>query len=60
MDNGVLEEGYFSEWAPVFPSFLIPKKNGSAIIRVVIDFRKLNLLLKHRMSPISYSKDWAT
>jgi hypothetical protein len=27
-------------------------------IRVVTDFRKLNLLLKHSMSPISYSKDW--
>jgi hypothetical protein len=39
-----------------FPSFAIPEKNGT--IRVVIDFRKLNLLWKHRMSPISYSKDW--
>jgi hypothetical protein len=54
VDIGVLEEDYSSEWAS--PSFAIPKKNG--IIRVVIDFRKLNLLLKHRMSPISYSKDW--
>jgi hypothetical protein len=58
MDNEVLEEDYSSEWAPVFPSFAITKKNGSAIIRVVTDFRKLNLLLKHRMSTISYSKDW--
>jgi hypothetical protein len=56
VDIGVLEEYYSSEWFS--PSFAIPKKNGT--IRVVTDFRKLNLLLKHRMSPISYSKDWAT
>jgi hypothetical protein len=56
MDIGVLEEDYSSEWASMFPSFSIPKKNGT--IRVVTDFRKLNLLLKRRMSPISYSKDW--
>jgi hypothetical protein len=55
---GVLEEYYSSEWASSSPSFAIPKKNGSATIRVVTDFRKLNLLLKHGMSPISYSKDW--
>jgi hypothetical protein len=53
VDIGVLEEDYSSEWAS--PSFAITKKNGT--IRVVTDFRKLNLLLKHRMSPISYSKD---
>jgi hypothetical protein len=53
---GVLEEDYSSEWAS--PSFAIPKKNGSSTIRVVTDFRKLNLLLKRRVSPISYSKDW--
>jgi hypothetical protein len=55
VDIGVLEEepDYSSEWAS--PSFAIPKKNGT--IRVVSDFRKLNFLLKHRMSPISYSKD---
>jgi hypothetical protein len=58
VDIGVLEEDYSFEWNPVFPSFAIPKKNGSATIRVVTDFRKLNLLLKHTMSPISYSKDW--
>jgi hypothetical protein len=34
----------------------IPKKNGT--IRVITDLRKLNLLLKHSMSLISYSKDW--
>jgi hypothetical protein len=53
---GVLEEDYSSEWA--LPSFAIPEKNGSRIIRVVTDFRKLNLLLKHFISLISYSKDW--
>jgi hypothetical protein len=55
VDTGVLEEDYSSEWVSSLPSFAIPKKNGT--IRVVTDFRKLNLLLKHRMSPISYSKD---
>jgi hypothetical protein len=60
VDIGVLEEDYSSEWASVFPSFAIPKKNRSATIRVVTDFRKLNLLLKRRMSPISYSKDWGS
>jgi hypothetical protein len=58
VEIGVLEEDYSSEWASLFPLFAIPKKNGSSTIRVVTDFRKLNLLLKHRMSPISYSKDW--
>jgi hypothetical protein len=53
VDIGVLEEDYSSEWAS--PSFAIPKKNG--IIIVVTDFRKLNLLLKRRLSPVSYSKD---
>jgi hypothetical protein len=57
VDIGVLDEepDYSSEWASLFPSFAIPKKDGT--IRVVADFRKLNLLLKRRMSPISYSKD---
>jgi hypothetical protein len=55
MDIGVLEEDYSSEWVSLFPSFVIPEKNGT--IRVVTDFRKLNLLLNHPMSPISYSKD---
>jgi hypothetical protein len=55
---GVLEEDYSSEWASIFPSFAIPKKNVSSTIIVVTDLRKLNLLLKHRVSPISYSKDW--
>jgi hypothetical protein len=56
VDIGVLEEDYSSEWASSSPSFAIPKKNGT--IRVVTDFRKLKLLLKHGMSSISYSKDW--
>jgi hypothetical protein len=50
---GILEKDYSSEWSS--PSFAIPKKNGT--MRVVTDFRKLNLLLKHTMLPISYSKD---
>jgi hypothetical protein len=54
--EGLLEEDYSSEWASRVPSFAISKKNGT--IRVVTDFRKLNLLLKHTMPPISYSKDW--
>jgi hypothetical protein len=40
VDIGILEEDYSSEFASVFPSFAIPKKNGT--IRVVTDFRKLN------------------
>jgi hypothetical protein len=58
LDIVFLKEGpkYSSEWASIYPSFAIPKKNGT--IRVVTDFRKLNLLLKRCMSPISYSKDW--
>jgi hypothetical protein len=54
VDIGVLEEDYSSEWSS--PSSTIPKKNGT--IRVVTDYIKLNLLLKHRLLPISYSKDW--
>jgi hypothetical protein len=55
VDIGVLEEDYSSEWASLFPTFAIPKKNGT--IRVVTDFRKLNLLLKYCISLISHSKD---
>jgi hypothetical protein len=56
VDIGILEEDYSSEWASYIQSFAIPKKNGT--IRVVTDFRKLNLLLKYPMSLFSYSKDW--
>jgi hypothetical protein len=56
VDIGFLEEDYYSEWSSCSPLFAIPKKNGT--IRVVTDFRKLNLLLNCRMSPISYFKDW--
>jgi hypothetical protein len=28
VDIGVLEEDYSSEWASLFPSFAIPKRNG--------------------------------
>jgi hypothetical protein len=54
VDIEVLEEDYSSECAS--PSFAIPKKNET--IRVVTDFRKINLFLNCRVSPISYSKDW--
>jgi hypothetical protein len=52
---GVLEEDYSYEWASICSTYAILKKNG--MIRVISNFRKLNLLSKHRMSPISYSKD---
>jgi hypothetical protein len=48
VDIVALEEDYSSEW--FYPSFAIPKKNGT--IRVVSDFRKLNLLLKRHPFPI--------
>jgi hypothetical protein len=28
IEEGVLEEGYSSEWDSLLPSFAIPKKNG--------------------------------
>jgi hypothetical protein len=45
VDIGVLDIEYFSEWASMYQSFAIPKKNGT--IRIVTNLRKLNLLLKH-------------
>jgi hypothetical protein len=51
---GVLEEDYSSEWSS--PSFEITKENGT--IRVFTDFRNFSLLMKRRVSPTSYSKDW--
>jgi hypothetical protein len=50
VDIGALEEDYSSEWAS--PSFSIPKKNRTIRVRVVTDFRKLNLLLKPHPCPI--------
>jgi hypothetical protein len=38
VEIGVFEEDYSSEWSSLFPSFAIPKKNGT--IRVVTDFKK--------------------
>jgi hypothetical protein len=58
VDIRILEEDYSSDWIFCSPTFEIPKKNGRSTIRVVTDFRKLNLLLKYRMPPISYYKDW--
>jgi hypothetical protein len=51
VEIGVLEEDYSYEWSSVFQSFAISKKNRT--IRAVTDFRKLKVLLKHRMSSIS-------
>lgn len=45
---GVLEPIPPSRWA--FPSFIVPKKDGSA--RVVTDFRKLNQILLRKPFPI--------
>jgi hypothetical protein len=50
VDIAVLEEDYSSEWDSAPSTFAIPKKNGTT--RVVTDFRKLNLLLKHHPFPI--------
>jgi hypothetical protein len=57
MDIRIHEENYLSEWASLFPPFANPKKNGNGTIRIFTDFMKLNLLLKRRLSPISYPKD---
>jgi hypothetical protein len=51
---GVLEEDYSSDWYSLPPTFSIPKKKVK--MRFITDFKKLNLLLKRRISPISYSK----
>ena len=45
---GVLEPTSPSRWS--FPSFIVPKKDGSA--RVVTDFRKLNQVLLRKPFPI--------
>jgi hypothetical protein len=46
----VLEEYYALKWVSCCPTFSISKKNRT--IRVVTDFRKLNLLLKCHPFPI--------
>jgi hypothetical protein len=55
-DIRVLEQEYSSELDS--PSFVIPKKNGSATIRVGTNPRNLNLFLNRKMLPVSFSKDW--
>jgi hypothetical protein len=52
VDIGVLEEDYSSEWAPLVPTFAIPKKNGT--IRVVTDFRKNRTQLIVKMYSITH------
>jgi hypothetical protein len=54
VEIGILEEAYYFEWASRIPKCAISKKNGT--LRVVNDFRKLNLLLRCKMSPIFYTK----
>jgi hypothetical protein len=49
VDIVVPEEDSTSDWDSLFPIFAIHKKIGT--VRVVTNFRKLNLLLKHRMPP---------
>jgi hypothetical protein len=56
MEVVVPEEDCSREWASL--SFAIPKENGASTIKVLTNFMKLNLLLKHRISPIFYSNDW--
>jgi hypothetical protein len=40
VDIGVLEEDYSSEWASLFPSFAIPKKNGISYIKSCYGFQE--------------------
>jgi hypothetical protein len=54
VDIGILEEDYSSEWASTFSSFAISKKNGT--IRVVTDFRKINVLLNEEYNPFTIPK----
>jgi hypothetical protein len=58
VDIGVLEVDYSSEWDSIFPSFAIPKKNGTIELSLISYYVKIISLLKHKWSPISYSKDW--
>jgi hypothetical protein len=43
VDIGVLEKDYFSGWPSICSTFAVPKKNGTRRVRLVTDFRKLNL-----------------
>jgi hypothetical protein len=54
VDIGIREEDSSSEWASVFPSFAIPKKNETR--RLFTDFRKFNLLLVHTSHPFPIPK----
>jgi hypothetical protein len=47
VDVGVIKEYFSSEWASCSSTFAISKKNGT--IRVITNFKKLNLLLKHHL-----------
>ena len=51
--NNVLRKIISSKWA--FPSFLVPKKNGT--FRLVSDFRRLNKLLADAPYPLPQIKD---
>jgi len=53
VSNNVLQKHLSSKWA--FPSFLIPKKNGT--FRLVSDFRRLNKLLADTPYPLPQIKD---
>ena len=53
---GVLEKALTSSWA--FPTFLVPKKDGTA--RFVSDFRKLNQLLLDESCPLPIIKEVLT
>jgi hypothetical protein len=55
---GFLEKYYSSKWLPYYQNLQLLRKNGTSTIRVVTDFKKLNLFLKHRMLPISILKIW--
>jgi hypothetical protein len=57
LEIGILEEDNSSEWASMCPTFAVPKKNGIAIIRLVTDIKKLNLLSKRSRPLIFYPKD---
>jgi hypothetical protein len=51
VDIGVLEEDYSSK--QYIPTLTIPKKNASATVKVVANFRKFNILLKRHPFPFA-------